>query len=328
MDHEAAVFQPLTGDPLAPRSLQEFVGQPLIVRQLALELSAALREGRMPRHCLLYGGPGLGKSTLGEVLWRELDQRWHPVDIYRTSGPEFDTITRTRETLWLLARGGNPVVVLMDECDALPRAPAYMWFAVLTHNAFSGGGRMVNLPPLCLVATTNHTARLPTALRSRFALRLPFTYYPPEDLAAIAKASAARLGLTMGEEAATHLGANSGGEPRRVLQIVQTAATLSKTVDLETAKEAIEVLDLFPRGLSRLQVDYLLALSNTRPKQTAGLQTLAGTLGEDAGDLRLEAEPYLLRSGLVRVAAGGRQLAERGLAYLDALRAEGLVVPV
>ena len=173
-------------------------------------------------------------------------------------------------------------------------------------------------PPLCLIATTNHPGAVARALRSRFALRLGFSFYPPEDLAMIAKAAVARLNLTISDEAAAFLGVNAGGEPRRILQIVQTARNLSTTVDLDTAKEAIALLDLFPQGLSRTQVALMAFLAN-QPKQTAGLGTIAGGLGEDPRDIRIEQEPYLLRRGMILVTGTGRRLAADGMAYLEAL---------
>lgn len=303
-----------------PRGFEEFVGQAETVRLLRTEVQAAKRERRPLSHILLYGPPGVGKTALAFVLAGETGAA-----IYESSGAEFSTQTETVETLGRVGRlhdlTQKPVVLLIDEIDGITRIASYPLHSLMVSGEVAWKGDRFGGVPVTVVGTTNSMSRVPRALKSRFNEVALIDYYPPADLAEIAKRSAARMGFGLTDEAAVFIGENSGGEPRktkrRILRGIANLLAGRTVADLDTAKEALRLSGLRPKGLTRSQFEYLAFLA-TSENHTAGLSSIAAYLSEDGEDVRGEHEPFLIRSALATVTRGGRKLTEKGFAYLAA----------
>jgi Holliday junction DNA helicase RuvB len=315
---EVRVEAPSSPPPDYPRSFAEFIGQPEAVRLLRTEVEAAKRDGRPLAHLLFYGAPGLGKSAVAYVLAGEMGYA-----IYESSGAEFPTqdtmLQACRNIGDLYARSGRPILWLIDEVDGMGRPASYVIHSLMTHGYVTWQGQQYGGVPIVFVGTTNRTASVPGALKSRFAEHIRLDFYAPAELALIAQQSAARMGMTLTDEAAAWIGENSGGEPRktnrRILRNVRNLLSeASATADLETVRKALELSGLHAEGLATPQVEYLRYLDSV--SGTAGLASIAAYLGTDPKDLQFSEEPFLIRTGYVMVTRSGRQLTQRGTDYL------------
>lgn len=298
---------PPTRDPLEPETLEQFLGQPLAVANIRTEIAAAANG--MPQHILAYGPPGVGKTTLGKLLATALRL---PVEL--ATGSEYATPERIRLTLEEFRRARHPFLWIIDEADGIGRAASQVLHSVMTHGVFYDRGREIALPPIAIYATTNFISDVPRAMRDRFPVRIRFRYYPPEVLGAIAEASARRLRLALTPDAAAFLATNVAGSPRLINHLllrVRDRGEVTKAV----AKEAMALLDLFPGGLTRLQVDILAFLAR-QPHGRAGLNTISAAVYEDPHDVRRDHERYLIQAEFIRITPGGRQITEKGVAYL------------
>lgn len=310
--------EPQPGDPTMPRSFADFVGQEEAVRLLRAEVAAAKREGRALAHILLYGPPGVGKSMLAYVLAAEIGAA-----VYEATGAEFATQRDVVEALGRIGelhdRTGLPIVFLLDEADGMARVASYPLHCLMTSQYVQWKGERYGGVPITILATTNHMARVHRALKSRFHEVVLIDYYPPVELAEIAYWSALRMGFELDTDAALWIGENSAGEPRKVnRRILRGIANLldgRAEADLGLVREALRLSGLRPRGLSRSQFDYLRFLS-TCEDGTAGVNSIAAYLAEDALDVRDEHEPFLIRGGLAVVGRSGRKITEAGLRYL------------
>jgi Holliday junction DNA helicase RuvB len=301
-----------------PKSLTEFVGQEEAVRLLRAEVAAALRERRPLSHILLYGPPGVGKSALAYVLAHESG-----AELYESSGAEFPTQRDVMETLGRIGRlhdvSGKPVIWLVDELDGMTRIASYAAHSLMLTGAVTWQGERYGNVPVSIIGTTNSMSRVPRALKSRFHEVILIDFYPPTDLAEIARRSALRMGLTLTDEAAAFVGENGGGEPRKVnRRILRGIANLvgeGGHADLAAAQEALRLSGLRPKGLTRSQFEYLSFLAMSEDS-TAGINSISAYVAEDPEDVKGEHEPFLIRSGMVVVTRGGRKLTEKGLGYL------------
>lgn len=304
-----------------PASFRGFVGQAEAVELLRLEAEAARREGRPLAHLLLYGPPGVGKTAMAHVLAGEMGYA-----LYESSGAEYqaqgDMLGALQSIAALHDATRRPILWLIDEVDGMARTAAYVVFGLMTHGYVTWRGGRYGGVPITVVGTTNRMASVPGALRSRFAEHVHLDFYPPEELAEVARRTAVGMGMLLTSSAADFIGQNAGGEPRKVnRRILRGARNLVRgfmpTVDLEVVKRALELSGLRPGGLTKAQAEYLRFLAEAE-RQTAGLASLAAYLGMDARDVQFDVEPYLIRSGLAAVARAGRTLTGAGRAYLQA----------
>jgi Holliday junction DNA helicase RuvB len=310
--------EPVRADPTQPQSFADFVGQAEVVRLLRTEVEAARRERRSLSHMLLYGPPGVGKTALAFVLAGEMGN----LPIYESSGAEFSNQTDVLAAAGSIGRlfdvTGKPIVWIIDEADGMTRVASYPLHTLMTHGYVQWRGERYGGVPVTVLATTNHIARVPRALKSRFNEIVLIDYYGPSELAEIARRSAARMGFSLKDDAAAFIGENAAGEPRKVnRRILRGIANLldGRTVaDLDTAREALKLSGLRPKGLTRSQFEYLSFLAACED-HTAGINSISAFLSEDPADVR-DHEAFLIRSGFVTVTRGGRKLTDKGQSYL------------
>ncbi|RUM88563.1 MAG: Holliday junction branch migration DNA helicase RuvB [Thermodesulfatator sp.] len=316
-------------DPLRPKTLAEYVGQEEIKRELAVYLAAARVRREALDHMLLTGYPGLGKTTLAQVVAHELG-----VNFKITSGAALE---RPGDLAALLTTLEERDVLFIDEIHRLPKAceevlyPAMEDFALDLVVGKGPGARAVRLklPRFTLIGATTRPGLLSAPLRDRFGILFKLDFYEEEALARILLRSAALLGLRLSQEAARVIASRSRGTPRianRLLRRVRDYAEVKGASEItpEIAREALDLMDLDPLGLSPLDRRILETILEKFDGGPVGLSTLATALCEDPQTLEDIYEPYLIRCGLLRRTRKGRVLTERAYAYLKAPR-EGVL---
>lgn len=298
-------------DPLRPRTLDEFHGQPELVAELRILLGSATARRQMPDHLLFVGPPGLGKTTLAHLVASELG-----VPLVVVHAP---AVERPGDLAAVLAGMGGPSVVFIDEVHALDRAAEEVLYPAMedgTLDLTTGTEdrvRTVRVPlhPFTLVAATTRVGSVSAPLRSRFGYVGQLQPYPTEVLAAIVTTNATRLGLRVDPEAATEVATRSRGTPRVANTLLRRVRDWAQVHGLETVTvtDAAAALDTFGvdrAGLDRTARRYLEILVRDHGGGPVGLSTLAAALDEDPGTLEVAVEPHLLRSGMVARTPRGR----------------------
>jgi len=306
---------------LRPRKLSEYIGQDKVTENLAVFIGAALSRGEPLDHVLLFGPPGLGKTTLAHIIAAELG-----VSIQVTSGP---VLERAGDLAAILTNVEERGVLFVDEIHRLAPAVAEILYPALEDFVLDlvvGTGPAARtmrlaLPRFTLVGATTRAGLLPPPLRDRFGIVHRLDFYAPEALQRIVERSAAILGLQMGEGAAAEIARRSRGTPRianRLLRRVRDFAHARgvAVVDLETAAFGLERLEVDRYGLDELDRRLLLTVIEQYGGGPVGIRALAATLGEDLGTLEDIYEPYLLQSGFLQRTPRGRVATERARRHL------------
>lgn len=309
---------------LRPRVLRDFVGQQAVRSNLAVFVEAARRRATAMDHVLLTGPPGLGKTTLANILANELG-----ATIRTTSGPAID---RTGDLAALLTHLEERDVLFIDEVHRLPRPVAEVLFPAMEDfklDLVVGQGPTsrsvrLDLPPFTLVAATTRAGLLAAPLRDRFGIVERLDYYEPSDLAAIVQRAARQLQITIDSESAVELAQRARGTPRVAIRILRRISDFVvvqglREIRVGSVREALTRLGIDQFGLDRLSRRYLRILHDVYSCGPVGLSTLAATLGEEPDSLEDACEPFLLQAGLLERTARGRVLTTRGKLHIGAV---------
>jgi Holliday junction DNA helicase RuvB len=310
---------------LRPQSLADFVGQERIKEQLAIALNAAKGRGEALDHVLLAGPPGLGKTSLAQIVRRELG-----VGIRQVAGPALE---RKGDMAAILTALEPRDVLFVDEIHRLNRAieeilyPALEDFRLDIVVGQGAGARTLtlDLPPFTLVGATTRTGLLTTPLRDRFGLTFRLDLYTADELGAIVRRSARILDVEIEGEAADEIARRARGTPRianRILRRVRDVAEVrhAGAITTEIADEALELLEVDEAGLERFDRDLLRAVVERFGGGPVGLSNLAVALGEEAETIEDVYEPYLLQLGFLQRTPRGRIVTELGRAHVGAVR--------
>jgi Holliday junction DNA helicase RuvB len=315
---------------LRPRRLGEYIGQEKVTENLGVFIAAALSRGEPLDHVLLFGPPGLGKTTLAHIIAAEMG-----VNIQVTSGP---VLERAGDLAAILTNVEERGVLFIDEIHRLAPAVAEILYPALEDFVLDlvvGSGPAARtmrlaLPRFTLVGATTRAGLLPPPLRDRFGIVHRLDFYEPDALQKIVERSAALLGVELGEGASAEIARRSRGTPRianRLLRRVRDFAHARgrATLDMETATFGLERLEVDRFGLDELDRRLLLTLIEQYGGGPVGIRALAATLGEDLGTLEDIYEPYLLQSGFLQRTPRGRVATERARRHLGfpALAAQG-----
>jgi Holliday junction DNA helicase RuvB len=308
---------------LRPRSLEEFVGQETVKEQLAIALAAAKARGEALDHVLLVGPPGLGKTTLAQIVREELG-----VGIRTVAGPALEKKGDMAAILTGLERHD---VLFVDEIHRINRAIEEILYPALEDfrlDIIVGQGPAartltLDLPQFTLVGATTRTGLLTTPLRDRFGMTFRLGYYDQEQLATIVRRSAGILGVAIEDDAAAEIASRARGTPRianRILRRVRDVAEVRHQGSITTAiaREALELMQVDAEGLEATDRELLHAIAFKFDGGPVGLSTLAVTLGEEPDTIEDVYEPYLLQLGFLQRTPRGRVITKRGRAHVGA----------
>lgn len=296
---------------LRPKSLREYIGQESVKQNLHISIEAALKRHEPLDHLLLYGPPGLGKTTLAGIIAAEMGQ-----NIRITSGPAIERAGDLASILTNLADGD---VLFIDEIHRLSHSVEEVLYPAMEDCALDimiGKGPTarsirLDLPRFTLVGATTRAGLLSAPLRDRFGILFRLEMYTPNELSAIVRRSAGILGVEADEEGILEIARRSRGTPRianRMLRRVRDYAQIRAdgVITLSVAQEALNMMDVDELGLERLDRTMLTTMINKFGGGPVGLETLSAMTGEDASTIEDVYEPYLMQLGFMMRTPRGR----------------------
>ncbi len=310
---------------LRPNTFDEFVGQQRVKEQLSIFLKAARDRGEALDHCLFYGPPGLGKTTLSHLIAKEMGTQ-----VRVTTGP---VLERPADLAGLLTNLQHGDILFVDEIHRLSSTveeylyPAMEDFRldILIDKGVAARTLGLNLNRFTLVGATTRAGLLSSPLRSRFGVTLRLDYYSADELIEILRRTATLLGTVCTADGLKEIASRSRGTPRvanRLLRRVRDVAQVrgAQKVTPELAHEALRLLEIDDYGLDDLDKRLMLALLEKFRGGPVGLGTLAVTVGEDEGTLEELCEPYLIRQGFLERTSRGRQATIRAFEHFGVRR--------
>ena len=303
---------------LRPLRFSDFSGQSNVVDNLRVFVEAAKYRGEPLDHTLLHGPPGLGKTTLSNIIANELG-----VGFKLTSGPVLD---KPGDLAGILTSLEPNDVLFIDEIHRLsPVVEEYLYSAmedyridIMIDKGPSARSIQISLNPFTLVAATTRSGLLTAPLRARFGINMHLEYYEPATIKKILKRSAGIMGLAMAEEAAEEIARRSRGTPRIANALLRRVRDFAQvrgngSIDLEIAKIALTALNIDEYGLDEIDNKILLTIIDKFRGGPVGISTIATAIGEDAGTVEEVYEPFLIMEGFIKRTPRGRMVTE--LAY-------------
>jgi len=313
---------------LRPRTLSDFNGQPKLKENLAIAIEAARMRDEAMDHVLLYGPPGLGKTTLAALIANELG-----VHFEQTSAP---VLQKKLDLTGVLTNIKPKQVFFVDEIHRLDKAIEEMLYAAVEDyrvDILIGQGpgartHSINLPKFTCIGATTRQGLVSAPMRSRFGLVLRLEPYAPGDLQLIVQRSAKLLGVPIEAEAALEVARRSRGTPRianRLLRRVRDYAQVRArgAIDPDVARTALDLLDVDRFGLDEIDRKIMLTILEKYGGGPVGLSTVAASIDEEADTIAEVYEPYLIQLGFIQITPRGRMGTDRAYQYFNVPRHGG-----
>lgn len=312
------------GDPeqaIRPSALDDFIGQTALKDNLSVFIDAAKTRGDAMDHVLLYGPPGLGKTTLAQIISRELG-----VGFRGTSGP---VLGKAGDLAAILTNIEAHDILFIDEIHRLNPVVEEVLYPAMEDRKLDiiiGEGPaarsvQIDLPPFTLVGATTRSGLLTNPLRDRFGIPLRLDFYEPEDLTKIVARAAKLMKMNMTEDGAFEIAKRSRGTPRiagRLTRRVHDFALVGKVaeVNAEVADNALRRLDVDHTGLDMMDRRYMNCIAENYGGGPVGVETIAAALSEQRDVIEDVIEPYLIQQGLIQRTPRGRVISKMGFQYL------------
>ncbi len=308
---------------LRPQTLQDYVGQSNLKEVLNIFIQTAKQRNECLDHVLLYGPPGLGKTTLANIIANEMGARFRTL-----SAP---SITRVADLASFLSNVEEGDVVFIDEIHRLPKVVEEVLYSamedyymdIIIGKDTTASTIRVDIPPFTLIGATTRCGDISSPLRDRFGIVNQINYYTNEELKNIVKRTSKVFNFDISEEAALEIAKRSRGTPRianrlfrRVRDFSQFFSSNKNVIELDVTMEALSKLNIDNYGLNETDHKYLLAIINKFKGGPVGLGTIAASISEDLTTLEDVYEPYLLQEGFITRTPRGRIATEKAYKHL------------
>ena len=306
---------------LRPQSLKEYVGQSEMKHNLAVFIGAAKKRNEPLDHVLLYGPPGLGKTTMASVIANELGGKMRTIN-----GP---SVEKTGDLAAILSELEPGDVLFIDEIHRLPRpveevlysAMADYQLSILINQGGSSHAINIPLPPFTLVGATTRAGDLSSPLRARFGISMKINFYSQDEIAQIIRRTSKVLEMPIEEEAVQHIAKRSRGTPRianRLFRRIRDFADFDNhpMITKELTDSSLQALKIDALGLDDVDIRYLECIIDRYRGGPVGLEAIASAIGEEISNLEDVYEPYLIMIGLINRTPRGRVATEKAYAHL------------
>ncbi|MDF3047071.1 MAG: ruvB [Candidatus Midichloriaceae bacterium] len=305
-----------------PRCLDDFIGQGQLKNNLKIFLEAAKSREEALDHVIFYGPPGLGKTTLSQIIAQELE-----VNIKITSGP---TLSKAGELAAILTNLQSGDVLFIDEIHRLPAPVEEVLYSAMEDFALDlviGDGPAarsvrISLPKFTLIGATTRLGLLSNPLKDRFGIPLKLDFYNDEELKSIVLRGAKVLGVEIIEDAAAKIAKCSRGTPRIALRLLRRVRDFQHAaghlkIELSTVRSALISLGIDDNGLDGLDHKYLMYIAQNYNGGPVGIDTISAGVAEDKDTIEDMVEPFLMQMGLVKRTPKGRELSSQAFSYLN-----------
>lgn len=315
---------------LRAHSWDEFLGQDHIKKTLRVSIDAAKKRGDSLEHILLYGPPGLGKTTMAYILGREMG-----VNVRVTAGPALE---RAGDLASILTNLEPNDILFIDEIHRIPKSVEETLYSAMEDFCLDiviGKGPAartvrLDLPKLTIIGATTRIGLLSSPLRDRFGVITRMEFYSPADISKILSQAAQKLSLTINPEAMHELAKRSRGTPRIALRLLKRVRDVAEvhgdgTVTPDILRQALALLDVDPHGLDNSDRRLLITIIDKFQGGPVGVETLAAALSEDMGTIEEVLEPYLMQLGFLKRTPRGRVVTKEGFLHLGKAIPQSLI---